>query len=568
MADFQPPREEGLESVPKTMVANPGHLWSGREDQLARMLKEHHSELMEKLQRQDHLLLRVLENPRASNPSWQTSTNMSPCESDKLTWEKKAEVEVVSEEEPEDANEEPISHEPTSPKLFNTYTCHQIGLQDAAASMDGRNSRMRFAIRSNLGRRARNAGLFIGRVVHHPGFDIFFSMVVILNSIYIGFEVEASIQVPPQRPPVMQAFQYSFTFLFAAELLLRLCANGRQLFAGDDWIWSLLDVFIVLTSFWEVIVDVVYYASDGKTSVDSIAGLSSLKAFRIIRITRILKTVQLARILRFVVALRTLVTSIFHTLKSLMWAMVLLMLIVYVFAVLFTQAVNDFANDPVSQQLYTEYELEASKLYFRNLSATMLSLFMSIAGGVSWEQVLLALYKISYVWVAIFLFYIAFTYFAVLNVVTAVFCQSAIDSAQNDHATMMHAVLANKQAHLEKVKDLFSRLGAEETGSITYLMFKEKIDSPEVREYFESLGLDVWDAWSFFKMLDLDDSGAVDMEEFLMGCLRVRGSAKAIDLSKPPGPGTAIPKFAVLSGCLDFGRFDPGARETWGSLFP
>ena len=24
--------QEGLESVPKTMVANPGHLWSGRED--------------------------------------------------------------------------------------------------------------------------------------------------------------------------------------------------------------------------------------------------------------------------------------------------------------------------------------------------------------------------------------------------------------------------------------------------------------------------------------------------------------------------------------------------------
>lgn len=32
------------------------------------------------------------------------------------------------------------------------------------------------------------------------------------------------------------------------------------------------------------------------------------------------------------VALRTLVTSIFHTLKSLVWAMVLLTLIVYVFA--------------------------------------------------------------------------------------------------------------------------------------------------------------------------------------------------------------------------------------------
>ena len=32
--------------------------------------------------------------------------------------------------------------------------------------------------------------------------------------------------------------------------------------------------------------------------------------------------------------------------------------------------------------------------------------------------------------------------------------------------------------------------------------FEDKINSDEVREYFETLGLDVWDAWSFFKLLD------------------------------------------------------------------
>ena len=26
----------------------------------------------------------------------------------------------------------------------------------------------------------------------------------------------------------------------------------------------------------------------------------------------------------------------------------------------------------------------------------------------------------------------------------------------------------------------------------------------EVKAYFETLGLDIWDAWSFFKLLDLD----------------------------------------------------------------
>lgn len=48
----------------------------------------------------------------------------------------------------------------------------------------------------------------------------------------------------------------------------------------------------------------------------------------------------------------------------------------------------------------------------------------------------------------------------------------------------------NKESHLQKVKDLFNRLGAEKSGSITYLMFEEKINSPEVREYFQSLGLE------------------------------------------------------------------------------
>ena len=33
-------------------------------------------------------------------------------------------------------------------------------------------------------------------------------------------------------------------------------------------------------------------------------------------------------------------------------------------------------------------------------------------------------------------------------------------------------------------------------------------------------GLDVWDAWSFFKLLDLDAGGSVEIEEFFKGCLR------------------------------------------------
>ncbi|CAJ1404753.1 unnamed protein product [Effrenium voratum] len=334
---------------------------------------------------------------------------------------------------------------------------------------------------------------------------------------------------PGQTLLYIKVAEWIFTALFTAELVLRLIAAGPRLFWSEDWMWAFLDLIIVLFSLWEVVVQLVCGIDGGSCNLQGVSGVTSLKTMRIIRITRLVKTVRLAKVFRFVMAFRMLITSIMHTLKSLFWALALLILIVYIFAVLFTQAVNDYLSDsgPMSQR-----ELDNSQRYYGSMMQTMLSLFMSITSGVSWEEVLAPLQAISMAWVFIFLFYISFAYFAVLNVVTGVFCQSAIDGAQNDHATKVHSILAHKEAHLEQIRRLFSKLDAEDSGIITYDMFQERINSPAVRNFFATLGLDIWDAWSFFKCLDLDAGGAVEIEEFLMGCLRLRGQATAIDVGK------------------------------------
>jgi len=38
------------------------------------------------------------------------------------------------------------------------------------------------------------------------------------------------------------------------------------------------------------------------------------------------------------------------------------------------------------------------------------------------------------------------------EVITAVFCESAIESAQNDQFTVVQSILANKESHLEKAR--------------------------------------------------------------------------------------------------------------------
>ncbi|CAJ1383392.1 unnamed protein product [Effrenium voratum] len=411
-----------------------------------------------------------------------------------------------------------------SMQLFTTFTQADLALRQRAAEVDGSVARQAFADAS-VSEMKDVPETRLQRWVRNPAFDTFFALVVLANSIFVAFQVQESI-ANSQESTAMTVTQICFTALFTVELLVRFAAFGLAVLCSEDRWWILLDIVIVTSSLFEVTLGLAMSGSSQQVS-----NVSSLKSIRIIRVTRILKTLRLVRVFRFIMALRTLVTSIVYTLRSLFWAMALLLLIVYVFAVLLAEAVSGYVQDPSNPAL-PDVEAAAVEKYYRSLFHTMLSLFMSISGGVSWQEVLAPLEYISSMWVMVFLFYVAFTYFAVLNVVTGVFCQSAIDSAQNDHANVVQSMLANKEAHVEKIRALFSQLGADKTGIITYAMFEEGLRSPPVIEYFETLGLDVWDAWSFFKLLDLDAGGSVEIEEFFKGCLRLRGQARGVDVGK------------------------------------
>lgn len=415
--------------------------------------------------------------------------------------------------------------------IFSTNAQEEQQHWEIAAKSDGNLRRRRFASLRVENADNEKPRSFVTRMVLHPAFDLAFALVVVTNSIYIGMEVQYSMtNLSNAGNFVFHIIGAIYAFLFTIELGLRIWGLGcRTFFCSQDWAWSLLDIFIVATSLWEFglfLMDAL--ATDGDAG--SISGVSGLKAFRIVRLTRLLKTVKLMRIFRFVLALRMLITSILHTLKSLFWALILLLLIVYVFAVLFVQAVHDHRTE-VGVSL-SEEEISAYDRYFDSLPTTMITLFMSISSGVSWEHAMFPLMKISPLWMLCFLFFVSFTYFAVLNVITAVFCESAIESAQNDQFTVVQSILANKESHLEKVRTLFLRLGAADNGFITFQMLEESINSEAVHEYFQSLGLDIWDAWTFFRLLDSDGGGEVEVEEFLMGCLRLRGPATAMDMGK------------------------------------
>jgi Ca2+-binding EF-hand superfamily protein len=198
-----------------------------------------------------------------------------------------------------------------------------------------------------------------------------------------------------------------------------------------------------------------------------------------------------------------------------------------VFGLIFAQGVNDHVIDAgvSSDSLY---------LYWGTLPRAMLTLYKTISGGLNWHDCVTPLAEVGAILVALFVGYISFAVFAVLNVITGIFCEAAIESSRKDHEMMIQQHLTEKENFTNAVCELFG-VDKGEKGEdvwISYREFEDVLTHPKTSAYLATMQLDITDAWELFKLLDTDESSYIDVEEFVHGILRLKGLAKAIDVAK------------------------------------
>jgi len=338
------------------------------------------------------------------------------------------------------------------------------------------------------------------RVVSNSSFDMLVGVLVILNSIGLGLETDFFAQHPGDHLPFwLTAGNMFFCAAFTVELVFRLFAYRGEFFTMAGWPWNVFDLLVVVMQ----LANEVMYACIQ-------VHLHFAGAFRILRLIRI---TRLIRVVRIVEELRTMLSSIAGSIKNLIWTMILLLGLMYTVAVCITEMVASVSGPGDGSEL---------QAWFGTMGRTVLTLFESITGGISWDSAARPLMEeISAFMGLVFSFYIAFCLFAMMNVVTGVFVNEASMRAQEDKDTY----LANH------ISELFFQDPGRDDGQITWEDFKEKLASSDMQEYFKAINVDVSEAQGFFGLLDVDGSGSVDPEEVVSGCLRLRGQAKAIELS-------------------------------------
>uniref|UniRef100_A0A7S2E3V5 Calmodulin n=1 Tax=Alexandrium andersonii TaxID=327968 RepID=A0A7S2E3V5_9DINO len=208
-----------------------------------------------------------------------------------------------------------------------------------------------------------------------------------------------------------------------------------------------------------------------------------------------------------------------------------------------------------------------------------MTLFKSITGGLNWQDVAMPLSRVSPFFECLFFAYIAFIHFAVFNVVTGLFCQSAIENAQYDKDVVVETQLSMKQTYTMQLEELFTSMDSQHAGHITLTTFEQCLRNDEVRAYLHGLDITVDDAWHLFMLLDTDESRSINVEQFVTGCLKLRGSARNVDIHMLMYEGrwmrnritelvASVNAIVRLLPCLDGDDCIQRKRETNGAAWP
>lgn len=403
--------------------------------------------------------------------------------------------------------------------------------------------------------------------------DIIVGCAIVLNAITIGISADTQWEG-------FAVCEHMFTSLFLVEILLKLRMHGCcEHFRGKDHLWNIFDVIIVVLALCDAGISAL------AKSANDIGNITIIRMARLARLTRLMRLLRLLR-LRIFKELLLMVKGVVAGLRTLFWAIVLLVFVVYVVGVLLRQTIGE---DRVS--MHDEYDT----VLFENVGWSMFSVFRcftddcTLPNGTPLAGHLYQMYGWKFVFP--YCIIMLFITFGIFNLIMAIFVENVMESARQKRqltesaergrvcrklrelvlkfggslkikeAKHYHFVDIHKPRLLHKITQAFSQVASKTSeslesqstlpemlgsknvdswslyanptytveaphfqfgGQISREMFQNVIMDPETWELLEDLEIHVSDRSELFDVLDADGSGCLDVSELISGLLKLR----------------------------------------------
>lgn len=213
---------------------------------------------------------------------------------------------------------------------------------------------------------------------------------------------------------------------------------------------------------------------------------------------------------------------------GLFWTLVFACIISHMFATLIRSRIGN------QSELYMPY-MKISGWDWRESFGTMLKCFLTLLRIIQFDQGIIedSLRPVMEVqpfeaWI-FFMFYSLVT-IALLNVLTSMIVAVAVSHTDENTEFMWDMEHKTRQVQLTKLGKLFQVLDTDGGGTLSRLELEAWLDEDQIMNVFKECEIPFEEAFELFDLIDRDQTGELDIDEFLGACSRIRGDCKSKDV--------------------------------------
>jgi len=125
--------------------------------------------------------------------------------------------------------------------------------------------------------------------------------------------------------------------------------------------------------------------------------------------------------------------------------------------------------------------------------------------------------------------YIALVCVVLMNLVTAIIVDNAMETSRNDHEQQLDDKHEKHAAEMRQLKGLFTLMDQDGSGTLSWSEFKLSFKDKEMKNKWRLLDFRPEDCRELFWLLD-DGDGEINVNEFFEGLSRMKGDAQSKDV--------------------------------------
>lgn len=357
-------------------------------------------------------------------------------------------------------------------------------------------------------------------------FNMAVGVVIVLNALTIGFETDMGCQenCTPEDQQIWMIFEYFFCVVFIIEMFMRMYEYGWSDYRGYPILayfkdgWCCFDFILILLNIMDAII--VPAVSQGNNS-------RFFSQFSVLRVIRMARLVRLVRLLRAFRELWLIVAGMYQAAKALFWVMVLLVILLYVWAIILTITVGQS-----EESQYFDYRFSYWKKddYWGTVPASMYSLFQLMTRD-SWSSSMIRPVVVKNPGlVVLYLMFFCIVTFGLMNIIVGVVVENTMACAKENEEKIQQMQDSEQTRVLESLKAIFEASDTNGDGTLDREEFLAGMKKKEVKERLATIDIPIQDLNELYDLLDENQDKSITINEFFKGCEKLKGVAKSRDI--------------------------------------